>query len=64
MHVSHTVARFVDEELQILRAVKRFERGMLTETDLTLFIVTLIAHERDADNRRQLARYLKPVKPA
>ena len=64
MHVSHTVARFVDEELQILRAVKRFERGMLTETDLTLYIVTLIARERDADNRRQLARYLKPVKPA
>ena len=64
MHVSHTVARFVDEELQILRAVKRFELGMLTETDLTLFIVTLIAREHDADNRRQLARYLKPVKPA
>ena len=64
MHVSHTVARFVDEELQILRAVKRFELGMLTETDLTLYIVTLIARERDADNRRQLARYLKPVKPA
>lgn len=64
MHVSHTVVRFVDKELQILRAVKRCERGMLTETDLTLFIVTLIAHERDADNRRQLARYLKPVKPA
>ena len=64
MHVSHTVARFVDKELQILRAVKRFELGMLTETDLTLYIVTLIARERDADNRRQLARYLKPVKPA
>ena len=64
MHVSHTVARFVDEELQILRAVKRYELGMLTETDLTLYIVTLIARERDADNRRQLARYLKPVKPA
>ncbi len=64
MYVSHTVARFVDKELQILRAVKRYELGMLTETDLTLFIVTLIAHDRDADNRRQLARYLKPVMPA
>ena len=64
MHVSHTVARFVDEELQILRAIKRYELGMLTETDLTLYIVTLIAHERDTDNRRQLARYLRPVKPA
>ena len=64
MHMSSAAVRFVDEELQILRAVKRYEFGMLTETDLTLFIVTLIAHERDADNRRQLARYLKPVKTA
>ena len=64
MHVSPAAARFVDKELQILRAIKRYERGMLTETDLTLYIVTLIAREHDADNRRQLARYLKPVKPA
>ena len=61
MHTNRTVARFVDKELRILRAIKQCQSGMITETELTLYIVDIIAHESDAYNRRQLAQYLKPI---